>query len=96
MGGWGMHGGFRGPGMLLGGLGMLLFWLVIIGIIGLVVWLVVRLIRSTSNKPAQTTQAPQLPQATQPDPVLEVLRRRLAEGQITSQDYDELRQKLGV
>jgi uncharacterized membrane protein len=99
MGGWGTHWGMRGPGMLLGGLGMLLFWLVIIGIIGLVVWLVVRLIRSTSSKPAQSTQAPlapQAPQAPQPDPVLEILRRRLAAGEITSQDYDELRQKLGV
>ena len=93
MGGWGSHWGMRGPGMLLGGLGMLLLWVVIIG---LVVWLVVRLIRSTSSKPVQSTQAPQLTQTTQPDPVLEILRRRLAAGEITSQDYDELRQKLGV
>jgi hypothetical protein len=39
---------------------------------------------------------PPSPPVPQPDPVLETLRRRLAEGQITSQEFDELRQKLGV
>ena len=88
-GGWGMHGGFGGM-HLLGGLMILLFWALIIG---LVVWLVIRLTRSASSRPAQTT----LPaQAAQPDPVLETLRRRLAAGEITSAEFDELRQKLGV
>ncbi len=92
MGGWGMHGGFSGM-HLLGGLMMLLFWALIIG---LVVWLVIRLSRSASSRPMQTTLPAQPAQAVQPDPVLETLRRRLAAGEITSQEYDELRQKLGV
>jgi putative membrane protein len=86
---WGWHGMMRSP-FFLGGILMLLFW---IALIALVVWLIVRLVRSTSNKPAQSAPQPQIPQ---PDPVLETLRRRLAEGAITTQEFDELRQKLGV
>jgi uncharacterized membrane protein len=37
-----------------------------------------------------------MPSSPQLDPVLETLRRRLAAGEITSQEFDELRQKLGV
>jgi putative membrane protein len=95
MWGWGWHGLMRGP-MLLGGCLMFLFW---IAVIALVVWLVVRLVRSSSNKAAQSPP-PQAqiaqPQIAQPDPVLETLRRRLAEGAITAEEFDELRQKLGV
>lgn len=89
MGPWGWHGMMRGPG-LLGGFLMLLL---LIATIALVVWLIVRLLGSVSSKPAQSTPQPQIPQ---PDPVLETLRRRLAEGTITVQEFDELRQKLGV
>ncbi len=78
MGGWGSGMG------LWGGLGMLLFWGLIIG---LVVWLVVTLTRSS-----QRGATP----GAQPDTVLETLRRRLASGEIKSQEFDELRQKLGV
>jgi putative membrane protein len=89
MWGWGWHGMMRGP-WILGGLLMFLFW---IAVIALVIWLIVRLVRSTSRGPAQSSPQPQL---AQPDPVLDTLRRRLAEGAITSQEFDELRQKLGV
>jgi putative membrane protein len=85
---WGWPGMMRGP-FFLGGILMLLFW---IALIALVVWLIVKLVRSTSNR---STQA-QPPAAPQPDPVLETLRRRLAEGAITADEYDELRKKLGV
>ena len=78
MGGWGWGMG------LLGGLGMLLFWGLIIG---LVVWLVVTLTRTSQGGASHS--AP-------PSAVLETLRRRLAAGEITSQEFDELRQKLGV
>jgi putative membrane protein len=78
MGGWGWGMG------LLGGLGMLLFWGLIIG---LVVLLVVMLTRSGQNGASR---------GAQPDTVLETLRRRLAAGEITPQEFDELRQKLGV
>jgi putative membrane protein len=69
---------------LLGGLGMFLFWGLIIG---LVVWLVVTLTRSGQSSAAR---------GAQPDSALEALRRRLAAGEITSQEFDALRQKLGV
>jgi uncharacterized membrane protein len=77
MGLWGMG--------LLGGLGMLLFWALIIG---LVAWLVVTLSRLSQSR-AST-------RSTQPDSALETLRRRLANGDITPQEFDELRQKLSV
>ena len=72
--GWGMG--------LLGGLGMLLFWGLIIG---LVIWLVVTLTRS-----GQSTAY----RGAQPDTALDILRRRLASGEITPQEFDTLRQKL--
>jgi uncharacterized membrane protein len=82
----------RGP-LFFGGCLMFLF---VIAIIALVVWLIVRLVSSASSKPVQTPQVAPQPQLPQPDPVLETLRRRLAEGAITAQEFDELRQKLGV
>ena len=69
---------------LFGGLGMLLFWGLIIG---LVVWLVVTLTRSNQGG---------APRGGQPDSALEILRRRLAAGEITPQEFDELRQKLSA
>jgi putative membrane protein len=95
MWGWGTHGLMRGP-LFFGGCLMFLFW---IAVIALVVWLVVRLVRSSSNKSAQAAPQAQIapqPQIPGPDPVLETLRRRLAEGAITAEEFDELRQKLGV
>ncbi len=74
--GWGMG--------LLGGLGMLLFWGLIIG---LVVVLIVTLTRQSQSGASQLGQ---------PDSALEILRRRLAAGEITPQEFDELRKKLGV
>ena len=89
-----MRGGCPGLGLL----GALLSCLLVIAVIALVVWLIVKLVRSTSE-PAGTERAAtaiQQPQIQQPDPVLETLRRRLAEGAITAEEFDELRQKLGV
>jgi len=63
---------------------MLLFWGLIIG---LVVWLVATLTRSGQSNTARSTQ---------PDSALETLRRRLAAGEITPQEFDALRQKLDV
>jgi len=79
-----MMGGWGSSMGLLGGLGMLLFWGLFLG---LLVWLVVVLTRSTSKGAARGSGS---------DAVLEALRRRLAAGEITSQEFDELRQKLGV
>lgn len=78
MGSWGWGMG------LLGGLGMLLFWALIIG---LLVWLVVTLTRSGQSNATR---------GAQPDSALETLRRRLAAGEITPDEFDRLRQKLGV
>lgn len=78
MGGWGWGMG------LWGGLGMVLFWGLIIG---LVVWLVVTLTRSGQSGASRSAQ---------PDTALETLRRRLAAGEITAQEFDALRQKLSV
>ena len=91
IGPWGWHGMVRGPG-LLGGLLMLLF---LAAAAVVVIWLVVMVFRWASNKPTQTQSTSQ-PQIQPTDPVLEILRRRLAEGAITAQEFDELRQKLGV
>ena len=79
-----MMGGY-GWGMgLLGGLGMVL----VLGlIIGLVVLLVVTLTRSGQSGTSRSAQ---------PDTALETLRRRLAAGEITPQEFDALRLKLGV
>ena len=73
----------RGPGFGL--LMSCLMVLLVIAVIALVVWLIVKLVRSSSSTPAQSAPppAPQ-PQIQQPDPVLETLRRRLAEGAITA------------
>jgi putative membrane protein len=79
-----MMGGF-GWGMgLLGGLSMLLFWGLFIG---LLVWLIVVLTRSGQGQSVR---------GAQPDSALETLRRRLAAGEITPQEFDDLRSKLGV
>lgn len=69
---------------MIGGLGMLLFWLLLIG--G-TIWLIATLARSAQN-PGRGSITPESPQ--------EILRRRLATGEITPQQYDDLRLKLGV
>lgn len=78
MNGWGWGMG------LLGGLGMLLFWGLIIG---LVIWAIVALTRLSQSGPNRSSAA---------ESALDILRRRLAAGEITPQEYDELRRKLGA
>lgn len=78
-----MHGWGWGMG-LLGGLGMLLFWGLIIG---LVIWLIVTLTRLSQGGAGRSAA---------PDAAAEILRRRLAAGEITPQEYDDLRRKLGM
>lgn len=79
MGDWGWGWSMMGA---LGGLGMLLFWGLLIG---LMAWLVVTLTRASQGGAAPRSQ---------PDSALEILRRRLASGEITPQEFDALRQKL--
>lgn len=69
---------------LMGGWGMLLVWLLLIGV---VVLAVVALTRAAQGRPSHQSEA---------EAALAILRRRLAAGEITPQEFDELRHKLGV
>ncbi len=85
MGGWGM----MGPGMMGGGwsggwgmpfLGMLFWLLTLVGLV-LVVTAIVR--REGAGAPAGQDEAP-----------LEILKRRLARGEITREEYDAIKKEL--
>jgi putative membrane protein len=87
--GWGMMrgghmmGGYWGsPMMGMMGLGMLLFWGLVIGGI---VWLVVRVARS------QPRMGAPLPVSNAP---LDILKRRYAAGEIAKEQFDEMRRNL--
>lgn len=92
--GWGMFG--YGPGMMdgnfgfgmmpgFGGIFMILFW---VAIIALVVWLISSLV-SRSN--SQTSSG--LPPA---ESALDILKKRYARGEITKEQFDEMRRDLNV
>lgn len=74
--GWGMMGGF---GMM--GLGMVVFW-------GLLIWLVVALVRGTAG-PASYVSG-----HTHADSALEVLKKRYARGEISKEEYEEKKKDL--
>jgi len=79
-----MMGGFGlGGGMLFGGLLMIAFWVLIIG--G-AVWLVVTLARN--NQGAATTASGQTP--------LAILQARYAKGEITKEQFEEMKHALGA
>ena len=92
--GWGLFG--YGPGMMggnfgfgmmngFGGIFMILLWIVIIG---LGVWLISGLVSRTN------TQSPSnLPLAESP---LDILQKRYARGEITKEQYDEMRRDLNA
>ena len=79
-----MMGFGLGGGMLFGGLLMIAFWVLIIG--G-AVWLVVTLARSNQG-PTATTTSGQTP--------LALLQARYAKGEITKEQFDQMRHDLGV
>lgn len=81
MGPWMMGGGFGFP--MVGGIMMLLFWGLIIG--G-AVWLVQLLTRSarTAGPGALPSEAP-----------LDILKRRYAKGEITKEQFEEMKHDLG-
>ena len=86
--GWGM----MGPGMMsgwgfpfMGGLGMLLFWLLIIG--G-VVWLVQSAARGAAGSSGMS--------APTAESSLDILKHRYARGEITKEQFAEMRQTLGA
>ena len=80
----------RGGGMMfgfpfVGGIGMLLFWLLII--VG-VVWL----ISATSHGSAASLPAASAPASETP---LDILKRRYAKGEITKEQFEEMKNTLG-
>ncbi len=75
-----MMGGFGSP--LMGGIGMLLFWVLVIGGI---VWLVLAATR-TGGRVAPATPAGEAP--------LDILKRRYAGGEITKEQFDEMKRHL--
>jgi putative membrane protein len=81
--------GFGLGGMLFGGLIMLAFWvLVIVGVI----WIVATLARgSSTGAPRTNTGVP----ATGPT-TLDILKARYAKGEITKEQYEEMRHDLGA
>ncbi|MCB2178151.1 MAG: SHOCT domain-containing protein [Actinomycetales bacterium] len=91
--------GWYGGGMNgFGWLGMGLFWLVLLGVI---VWLVVRLATSGARVPPQPPAAPPVaPPAVPPArpsgtaAALEILDRRLAQGEIDVETYRATRDAL--
>lgn len=80
----GMMGNYYGPGFGFGGLLMMLFWLLIIGgIVLLVVWAV--------GRGGMATLGGTRPQ----DSALEILKQRYARGEITKEQFDQMRRDLG-
>ncbi len=77
-----MMSGFGFGGMLFGGLLMIAFWVLIIG--G-AVWLVVTLARNNQGSAAMTTPG-QTP--------LAILQARYAKGEITKEQFDEMKHNL--
>ncbi len=78
-----MMSGFGFGGMLFGGLLMLLFWILVIG---LVIWLVITVARggqtgSVTHTPVQTP--------------LDILKMRYARGEIAKEQFDQMKQDLG-
>jgi len=78
-----MMGGFGGGGMLFGGLLMLVFWALIIG--G-AVWLVVWLMRGGQGSSLI---------ASQRETPLDILKARYAKGEITKEQFEQMKRDLG-
>ncbi len=94
--GWGLFG--YGPGMMDGNFGfgmmngfgfgslfMILFWGVVIA---LGVWLISGLVSRTSSQPPTS-----LPPA---DSALDILKKRYARGEITKEQYEQMRRDLNI
>ena len=77
---WYMHDGW-GWWMIFGGIWMLLFW---IAIIWLVVWGIRSLLRRGESKTATTEKR---------DP-LEIAKERYAKGQISKEEFDQIKKDL--
>ena len=80
------HYGFGG-GWLLGGLLMLLFWIVVIVLTFLI-------IRAVLHPGGATYQGPTAGPAVRNERALEILKERYARGEITREQYQEMRHDL--
>jgi len=78
--GWMWNSGWGWGGMMGGGLGMVLFWALII----LLIVLAVRGLGSRRDFPSPSEKTP-----------LQILQERYARGEIDKQEYDERRKMLG-
>jgi putative membrane protein len=93
--GWGMFG--YGPGMIdgnfgfgmmtgFGGIAMILFWVVIIG---LGVWLISSLVSRANSQPPSNS-------VTASESALDILKKRYARGEITKEQFDQMRRDLNA
>jgi putative membrane protein len=95
---WG-NGFGMGGGWIFGGLMMLLFW---VAVIGLVVWAIWAFSRRQSGRVdyQNASQASSLQASTeraaQGDRALQIAKERYARGEISREQYDEIRQTRGA
>ncbi len=85
-----MMGGFGFGGMLFGGLMMLVFWVLVVG--G-VIWLVVTLARGGQAGIAAQPNAGRTAPGQTP---LDVLKMRYAQGDISKEQFEQLKRDLGA
>jgi putative membrane protein len=87
----------NGFGLMRGmfcGLSFLLFWAVVIG---LIVWAITAWSRSSRNRTITGSDiAPATPSAAPGGRALDILMERYARGEITKEQYDEMRRDLMV
>lgn len=81
---WGHHG-FGGGWMIFGGLVMLLFWVGLIALAGLAFWAFLRY-----RQPG----GPAGPFTSSRKTALDILKERYARGEITREEYEEIRRDL--
>lgn len=74
-----------GYGMTLGGFLMILFW---VGVIAFAIWLVSALFSKTSTTP------PAQPSADRNESALMILNQRFARGELSKEQYEEMRHVL--
>lgn len=90
---WG-NGFGMGGGWLIGGLMMLLFWAAVIGLVVWAIWAFSR--RQSRRVDYQNPSQVASPRAPQGDPALQIAKERYARGEISREQYDEIRQTLGA
>jgi putative membrane protein len=86
--GFGGHG-FGFPGMIFGGLMMLVFW-------GAIIVLVFFVIRALSRTGSVHSAPPPAAAAPAGDRALDILRERYARGEITKEQFEQMRRDLST